>query len=73
MAEEKPTTIQLPSKKWKVHQLICAFLMIFGILWAIVGVNYPQTTIGNLGFALMIVLGLIWFIVARVLASWHHG
>ena len=73
MAKEKPTTIQQPSKKWNAHQLIGALLMIGGILWTIAGVNYPQTTIGNLGFALMIVLGLIWFIVACVLAWWHHG
>ena len=72
MAEEEPTTIQQPSKKWKVHQLIGALLVIVGILWAIVGVKYPQTTNGTLGSALMIGLGLIWLIVARVLASWHH-
>lgn len=63
----KPTVIEQTSKKWKAQQLIAAALCALGVVLGVSG-----TEAGLLGLPLFM-LGLLWFIVARVLAWWHHG
>jgi uncharacterized membrane protein YvbJ len=67
-ATDKPViTTQATSKKFKGQQLLAAVLCCLGLIIQMVG--GADTYWG----AIVLLVGLVWFIVARVGAWWHHG
>lgn len=63
------TTVEQTSKKFKLHQLIGFALMVIGIVAVAGGAGSGASAGGFLFF----VVGLLWYILARVGAWWHHG
>lgn len=74
----RPTVIEKTSKFWKAHMLIGAGAAILGTLLFCVGLGDPHangagaTPLAVPGLMLLL-LGLFWFIIARIGAWWHHG
>lgn len=66
------TTVQGTSKKLKLHTLLASLLVIGGCSAMVSSVNSPTGSGGTLGTWVMI-LGMIWYITARVRSWWHHG
>ena len=67
------TTIQATSKKLKLHILLSVILLIVGIIWLmVVSYGIEQGVESGIIPALMIFVGLVWFIVTRFRIWWHH-
>jgi len=67
-------TIELTSKKWKAQMLLSSLLCIVGVVVAMVGASdhgIPREIIG-LG-VIVLVVGLVWFVFARIGAWREHG
>jgi hypothetical protein len=62
-----PTTIERTSKQWKGGQLIGALLVIVGVIMAIAS----QDSAVHGGVVMLI--GFVVFVGARVGAWWHNG
>lgn len=74
-------TVEKTGKFWKAQMLLAAMMTIVGVIMVCAGVQSMQATraaggqvhaSGGIG-GLLVFGGLIWFIVARVLAWWNHG
>ena len=66
------TTTQSTSKKFKGQQAIATLMFIVGATWIFVALG--QEPPSDAGLALVITLvGVIWYIVIRIRAWWHHG
>lgn len=63
----KLTTTQSTSKQLKLESLIASAVLIAGVLITIA--SSGPSPFG----ALVIFIGLIWFIVTRIRIWWHHG
>jgi hypothetical protein len=62
------TTTEATSKQIKLHQAAGALLSIVGVVVAIAdGPDNPGHGIG------VAVVGLVWFVGARIRGWWHHG
>lgn len=57
-------TIERTSKVWKGQMLLSAGLVGIGVVGCVSG--EPM-------FGILTMVGLVWFVVARVMAWWHHG
>ena len=68
----KPTEVELTSKTWKLQILLSSLTTIVCLILGFVGVSMKAGSLIAIGF-LGFVVGLVWFIVARVMAWWHHG
>ena len=66
MADKTPTTIQQARKKWKLHQIIGVGLLLVGLVIAL-----PDQ--GGFVGPLMLLVGIVWYIAARVMTWWHRG
>jgi hypothetical protein len=67
-------TTQATSKKFKAQQLLSALMIIVGFVW-LMTLGSQTSPSGAQGVipVLLLLSGLIWFLVARVRAWWHHG
>jgi len=73
---DRVQTIERTSKRWKWHQLWGAVMAINGFVFLIgaTAVGDTDTAVSLAGWStLALVLGLAWFLVARIQAWWHHG
>ena len=70
-AGAKIRTVQETSKKFKLQTLISASLIIIGFVWVIGAANTPQSEPSSIP-ALIIFIGLIWYVVNRFRIWWHH-
>lgn len=71
-SKDETVTIQLQKKKWKLQKFIAGTFVIFGWLLFISGLlNGDPTTIGIGG--LLLFIGLIWTIVAKIGSWWSTG
>lgn len=83
-AREKAQLVELSSKRYKKHILISFLIAIIGFILFIKGIpacfelnagNNPKSE--DLMFlstgALMLLIGIIWNLIARILRWWHHG
>lgn len=61
-------TIEKTSKKWKGAQLISAAIAIIGLLTAFTA-DPAAMAVGTT----MLMLGIVMFIVFKIIAWWHHG
>jgi hypothetical protein len=52
-------------KRYKVLQLMGVAALLFGVAW--------RTGTGELAGTVVALLGLLFFILGRVAAWWHHG
>ena len=68
----KPTEVELTAKSWKLQILLSSLTTIVCLILGFVGVSMKTGSLMAIGF-LGFVVGLVWFIVARVMAWWHHG
>jgi hypothetical protein len=70
-------TIEKTSKKWKLRMLVGCFISVVGIVVVAVGVNETVRSHEPSGTAivgsLMVVGGILIFVIAKLLAWWHHG
>lgn len=64
-------TVQLTSKKLKLHTLIAITLVITGAIWFFSSSNTEET--GSPYAFVMFVAGGIFFIITRIRVWWHHG
>lgn len=63
----KTQTVEQTGKVWKLQ-------MVLSVLAAIIGtVGAVGTTGDKSGFVVLLVVGLVWFVFARVMAWWFHG
>lgn len=69
-------TIQKTGKFWKFNQFCGVCLCLAGVVAIVLGMqtgqskaNAPQVALGFAGA----ILGLFWFLVARLFAWWFHG
>jgi hypothetical protein len=66
------TTVQETSKKLKLQIILSSVCFWLGVLFLVVAANQPGDQ-GSGGFpALMITVGLIWYITTRLRIWWHH-
>lgn len=65
-------TTQATAKKHKGQQLIAAAVLCVGLVLAIAGMQSGGGQQAMWGSGLML-LGLVWYLVARVRAWWGHG
>jgi predicted nucleic-acid-binding Zn-ribbon protein len=61
------TTTQATAKRFKGQQLLAAGLCAVGIILLVSGGE------GGVWGTLLLVAGFAWFLLARVIAWWHHG
>ena len=61
------TTTQATAKKFKGQQLLAAAACALGVIFLVAGGNSASWG------GLLLLAGLVWFLLARVLAWWHHG
>lgn len=68
------TTTQETSKKLKLHTLISALLVAFGFMFLVLtaGVNKANGGEPSVFPAIMMTVGLIWFVVTKFRIWWHH-
>jgi len=69
------STVQLTSKKFKIHTLIAIGLFVLGVIWMLVESQRVQAGQqgGETPFAVLFMLsGLIWYVVTRIRIWWHH-
>ena len=70
----KIQTIEQTSKKYKLQQLLATLLTIGSVIVIISAFSGNEPSSGGAAFGVFgLLVGLIWFIVARFLAWWHHG
>jgi len=60
-------TTQQTTRKFKGHMLIGVMLCCLGVILIVAPAEYSP------GGALLFLVGLIWFLVARARAWWHNG
>lgn len=71
-------TVERTSKFWKAQKVIASLLCIVGVTLACAGVqmvngpNDGTPFIGGIG-GLLLLVGVCWFIIARIGAWWDHG
>lgn len=58
------TTIQATSKKYKAHMLLGGAVFVVGVF-----MSFSGQPLG----ALILLIGLVWFVAARALAWWNNG
>jgi uncharacterized membrane protein YvbJ len=68
---EEITTIQETSKSLKEHIVYSVIVIIGGILFFIIGSVTNRQAMIPIGFMLFLI-GVIWFIVAKITIWWHH-
>jgi len=68
------TTTQETSKKLKLHTLISALLIIFGFvaIFAMASPNDAGKVEPSAFPPIMIMVGVVWYIVAKFRIWWHH-
>jgi len=70
----KIQTVEQTSKRYKLHQLLSSLLIIGSIVVMIAGSSGNEPSSGGLAFGVLgLLVGLIWFIIARFMTWWHHG
>ena len=62
------TTTQATSKKFKGQQVLATLVIGLGVVFMVSGNPTAMMFGAAIGFA-----GLIWYLVARAQAWWHHG
>lgn len=70
--EQAVFTTQATAKKHKEQQMFGGALLCLGVVLAIAGMQDSESGYALWGAGLML-LGLIWYLVARVRAWWGHG
>ena len=70
--KENAQTIQLTGKKYKAQQLLGVVALLLGLVILMAGLASNGSGATVFGTILM-VGGLIWYLVARILAWWQHG
>jgi hypothetical protein len=66
------TVIEKTGKTYKQRQLIAGLLMIIGVIFIIIGIGSESSGTSVFG-ALLMAVGLITYLTARVGAWWKHG
>lgn len=73
-------TVQQTGKRFKANMLFGVFLILLGVVGIVVSVNAEVLDLGPdvkgpvaLVSVLSILVGLIWWLVSRFAAWWHHG
>lgn len=74
----KVITIEKTSQKYKIQMIASIALMLLSMISCIIFFPSLKSSNNNISGpmqvgALMFWAGLIWFIVVRILAWWHHG
>jgi hypothetical protein len=65
-------TVELTSKKWKLHQLIGFLVAIAGCILFPIGLRLQDSAIFGVS-VLALGVGWIWLLWASIMAWWHHG
>ena len=68
-------TVQQTSKRVKLHMLLSTITIFLGIGLMFTGTYDSGVGAGGLGPALglvMIIVGLVWKVAARIMRWWHH-
>ena len=68
---ESLNTVQLTSKRLKLHSLLSAMTVIFGVIWSVAATQEQNPQPSSLA-GLLILGGLVWFIITRFRIWWHH-
>lgn len=71
MKNEEVTTIQLTSKKLKMHKLISIVLLIVGSIIVLTNVSNPENE-GVLTGVLLMFTGMVALIITRIRIWWNH-
>ena len=67
-------TIEETSKTWKSHQLFGGLATVVGLVGAMaIGGSYEGGGPAAMIFGGIGIVGIFWFIGARIMAWWHHG
>lgn len=68
------TTTQFTSKKIKTHQLVAVLLIIIGGIWLAVAAGQDARSEGAGAMPMLVIfIGMVWYLVARIRTWWHHG
>jgi len=66
-------TIELTSKRLKLHELFSVLLLLVGLIWTI---SASQSSAGRDGAGVLpgvlLAAGFVWFVVTRFRIWWHH-
>ncbi len=83
IAGQKVQTVEQTGKVWKLQMILAFLVCMFGIAIFIAGISggldwkpaderQPDPAFVGLG-CVGLTVGLIWFVIVRVFAWWHHG
>lgn len=66
-------TVERTSREWKMHILLASLTVIVGVVWLIAAMT-GYCSQEQIGWSMLLLIpGVIWYVLARVGAWWHHG
>ena len=65
-------TIERTGKGLKAHSCLSSLLVIAGFFLALFGHAWDNSLVSGFGVA-AVVIGLCWWLLARILIWWNHG